>query len=430
MSIIEKGKNSIKQLAEKGALHILVGNFATKFVAFFGSMFLSRILDKTELGVLSYMENLTGYAVVFMGLGLSNAILRFVVLSESKEKKLAYFNYVARKSWIIDIIIVGAVLGINIFYPHKEGFALAKTLLPVYILSIPFQDKINQSQMNERASFDNKRFAIVSVGSAAALVIARVISAKIGGLNAVVYGVVLANLLLGIGLPLLTRKKHYSGVNQVQLTKEEKKEASTYSFQYMITNGLWSIFMLADVYLLGALLSDPTVLADYKIAYAFPANMSIFSSAIGIFIAPYFVKNENNKEWIRENYKKTLLISIVVFGLVGAGLFVLAKPLIWLFGKKYLNVVPLMRLLIVSGLVENVLRYPIANILAAIGKVKYNMMVAAGGFVIRVILNIIFIPKYMGYAVAGNAIVSQLLMSIVLFYFFNRLYGIVGKGKE
>ena len=429
MSIWTKGKASIKSLAEKGALYILVGNFVTKFVAFFGSAFLSRILTKTDMGILSYVENLYGYAFVFVGLGLANAVLRFVVLSEDESKKYAYVKYVAKNSFIIDIAIVAVVLIINIFYPHKEGFALAKNLLPIYVLSLPFQDRINQAQMNERATFANKRFAIISVLSAAVVVAARLIGALVGNLYAIVIGILLVNVAMGILLPKLTRTTHYNGVEPGTLTVAEKKEASTYSFQYMITNGLWSIFMLMDIYLLGRLIPDPTVVADYKIAFAFPVNIAIISSAIGVFIAPYFVKNEKNKPWIRANYKKTFLVSAAIFGVIGIVMALMAKPLIWLFGTQYYNVIPLMRILIIGCVIENVFRYPVANILAAIGKVKYNMGVAAGGFILRTILNIIFIPKYQGYAIAYNAIITQALMALALFYFFNRMYNIIGSEK-
>ena len=428
-SIISKLTSSIKSLSKEGAHYILVGNFATKFVAFFGSIFIARLVSKTELGILSYIENLYSYAYICAGLGLANAVLRFVVLSKDKEKKLAYVEYITKKSIFIDIAIVAIMLAINIFYPHKPEFAIARVLLPVYLISLPFQDRINQSQMNERASFANRRFAFISVLSSAAIVVARIIGAGIGNVTAIVYCIVITNVLFGVILPVATRKKHYTGIKAGTLTAAEKKEASTYSFQYMITNGLWNFFMLMDIYLLGRLLADPAVVADYKIAYAFPANMAIISSAIGIFISPYFVKHETESEWIRDRYIKTFLVSLAAFVSMGVVMFLIARPLILLYGEKYLNVVPLMRVLILGSIVENVYRYPIANILASIGKVKYNMIIAAIGFTIKIILNIVFLPKIGVFAIAYNSIIVQLLMGTALFIVFNREYGILRRNK-
>lgn len=54
------------------------------------------------------------------------------------------------------------------------------------------------------------------------------------------------------------------------------------------------------IFLLGQFSGDPTILADYKVAYVLPGNMAIISTAIGVFIGPYFVKNENDNNWVRK----------------------------------------------------------------------------------------------------------------------------------
>lgn len=54
----------------------------------FGSIVIVRLLSKQEYGVLSYIENLYSYAYVIAGLGLSNALLRYVILAKSPEKNI------------------------------------------------------------------------------------------------------------------------------------------------------------------------------------------------------------------------------------------------------------------------------------------------------------------------------------------------------
>ena len=84
-------KDKIKKLYASGAFHITIGSFVTKFVAFFGSIFVVRLLTKTDYGILQYVENLYSYALVLAGFGLPFAILRYVVIAE-KDKKSAYLN--------------------------------------------------------------------------------------------------------------------------------------------------------------------------------------------------------------------------------------------------------------------------------------------------------------------------------------------------
>ena len=423
--VITTGRQYIKSLTEKGALHILIGNFATKFVSFFGSVFLSRLITKTDMGILSYIENLYGYAFVFVGIGMANSLLRFVVLADSPEKKYAYVQYARKRGLIADLIICAVMVIANVFYPHKSSYEVARVLLPIMVLALPFQDMLNQAQLNERAMFANKRFAFFSVGSAAAVVIARIIGAVTGELTGVVIAVLAINVILGLGLQIVSQKTYFRGVRAERLTGEEKHEAAVYSVQYMITNGLWSFFMLMNIYLLGRLLDDPTVVADYKIAYAFPVNISIFSSAIGIFIAPYFVKNEQNKDWVRKNYFRTMGAGFAILGPVCIVMALLARFLISLYGEQYMNVVPLMRVLIIGCFVDAALRYPVTNIMAAMGQVRYNMIVAGSGFILQLILNIILIPRMGAYAIAVNSIIVHALMAAAIFAVFNKKYEII-----
>ena len=106
-------ENKIKKLYNKGALHITIGTFVTKFVAFFGSIVVVRLLSKSDYGMMSYVENIYSYALIFAGFGLSNGILRYLVISEEKEKKKSIFNYIIKRSMIINVAI-GAILCILI----------------------------------------------------------------------------------------------------------------------------------------------------------------------------------------------------------------------------------------------------------------------------------------------------------------------------
>ena len=191
--LIVKVKEYTGQLWEKGAFHIMAGNFATKFVTFFGSVFLSRALSKEDLGILTYMENLCSYAYIFVGVGMANAILRYNVLSKAPEEKKAFLAFALKRGIFFDILLIFIVVAVNAIYPHKEDFIVAKSLIPILIMALPLQDVIGQIQMNERAMFNNKRYAIFSVTSAAFIIVARVSGAKICGLKGVVIGIVIIN---------------------------------------------------------------------------------------------------------------------------------------------------------------------------------------------------------------------------------------------
>lgn len=415
---------------EKGAFYIMAGNFATKFVTFFGSVFLARLLSKGDLGILSYMENLCSYAYLLMGLGMGNAILRYNIKYEDRSVQKGIAGYALKRGLINDLLLITVVVLVNAFYPHKGDFVLAKTLLPILIVALPFQDLINMVLMNERAFFANKRYAAFSLGSSFLIVMGRLLGAWKWDLKGVVLAVVLVNTISSLAMSASSYTKYYSNCKATEISGSLKKESSVYGLQYMITNGLWGFFMLIDIFLLGNLTENAVAVADYKIAYSMPANMAIFSSALGIFVASYFIKYENDKAWVKKNYIRLVKAGILMQGAVGIMLYVLAKPLIWMYGTQYYNVIPMMRLLVIGYFIDTALRFPTANILASIGKIKYNMIISAGGLIMEIILDIVLIPRFGGYGIAYATIIVRSLMAIALFIVFNKMYNVVGKSNN
>ena len=190
----------------------------------------------------------------------------------------------------------------------------------------------------------------------------------------------------------------------------------------MITNGLWAVFMLNDTFLLGRFCSAET-LAEYKVAYTIPGCVSLISSSIGLFVAPYFVKHENDTPWIAQKYKHTFFASAGLIALVCMGIVCLSNPIVRiLYGSQYLPIVPVMRLLLLAAFCNCGLRYTTANILAAMGQIKYNMIVSAVGTIMQIIINIYMIPKYSTTGVAITSCFVYFMMAIILFCIFYKKY--------
>ena len=80
-------RQKIESMKQNGAFHIVLGSFMTKFVSFFGSIFIVRLLSKTDYGILSYYENFVSYFIVLAGFGLDAALLRYMVLSDGMPAK-------------------------------------------------------------------------------------------------------------------------------------------------------------------------------------------------------------------------------------------------------------------------------------------------------------------------------------------------------
>lgn len=426
MLSIDNFKSKLVLLWKKGAFHIILGNFFTKFVVFFGSIFLVRTLSKSSYGMLGIIENIYGYIYLFAGMGLANAILRYVLRAETPNKEFGYFKYVLKKGSIINLFLVIVIGLICLFYPFSEEFVSIRWLLIITLFSLPFQFLIDSNLFTYRAKFANKRFAITAFIISTILVYSKFLAALLWDLNGVVSANVIVNVSLGVILSILTYKTFFKGYYPIVLQKHEKKTVDNYSIQYMLTNGIWAIFMLNDIFLLSLFGSDPTVIADYKVAYVLPGNLAIISGAIGIFVAPYFVKHELDHLWVRKNYIKVLGITTLLLGTVVVFLFVFAKPLVTLlYGQQYENVVNVMRLLLIAAFINSGLRYTTANLLAAMGQIKYNMIVSIIGVLLQIIINFLMIPHYGAVGVAWTSIIVYTIMAIVLFVVFVKKYNLL-----
>lgn len=424
-------KSMLKMIWKKGAIHIFTGSFLNKFVVFFGSIVIVRLLSKTEYGMLGYAENLYSFAYILAGLGISNAIMRYVVLADTMETKKAVFYFSSRLAFKINIILVVALEIINVFYPHSPEFETCRLYIYIMVLSLPFQYYVDNGLSLERAMFSNKKYAMLSFITSAAIILGKLVGASIAGLMGVIITGMIVNFILATVMRQSSEKKYFQSVQLGAVNQKQKKQIVAYSLQYMITNGMWTLFMLIDVFMLGKLSDNPTMIADYKVAYAWPANISIICTAIGVFIAPYFIKNENDPMWIRKNYARTFLLSFAFVGLAGLVMIILAKPLIFIYGgSEYYNIIPVMRALTIGSVINNGLRYTTANIFAAMGKIKFNMAVSVIGIIVQIALNMYMIPKYGMYGPAFSGIINYSLMAIILFICFVKLNNIFLKEKK
>lgn len=419
-------KENVKKLVDKGAVHILVGNFLTRFVNLFGTICLVRILTKQEYGTLGYVENLYGFLYLLVGLGLNNAIMRYVLLENSLDKKYSVFFYIVKKGSIYNLIIMCIGFLINYVYPHPTEFSDGEILLYMIILIMPFAFYIEITFSNERAFFNNKTYIYLSIATTSGIIISKILGGITFGVKGVIIFYGIFEAFAGVICILYEKHKYYRKQQQSKLKKTLRRSIDIYGMQYMLTNSLWSMFLLLDVFMLAQLLNSEEAVADYKVAYTIPACLSILSGAIGMFVSPYFIKNEKNKLWVRKNYILCFLITFIVVFIVALLIGIFSKQIvILLYGKNYLNIVPLMRVLLLAAVANAGLRFTTANILASIGEVRYNLFVSAIAIVMQVVVNLYMIPHYGILGPAITSICSYVFMGVTLFFIFNRKYEIL-----
>lgn len=423
---MDKLLNWIKILWKKGIAYIFLGNLLNKFTVFFGSVVLVRILTKNMYGELTYIENLYGYVYIFAGLGLSNAAIRFIVLEKSREKQYGIYTYLIKQGTIYNVLLLFLFSTFLSIYPHPQEFLSIKELCYIYILVLPFQYILDVNFWTERAFFQNKRYVCFTSMLAIMSLIAKITGAYLNDLFWVISFFLLVNIFLSFWCSSKTKKKHFFNIGCIKLLKEEKKKITKFSLQYMLTNSLWSIFMLNDTFFLARLLKNSESVAEYKAAYVIPGSLAILSLSIGVFVTPYFIKHENDLGWIRKNYWYTLGGNIAIMAGAAVIISLFSEEIIEvLYGEDYLTVIPIMKLLLVVVFINNGFRYTTANLLSALGKIKGNLIVSIIGIVIQIFLDILWIPKFGAFGAVYANLVAYIIMSIILFMLFDKAYGLI-----
>lgn len=424
-------KEKLKLLFEKGAFHIFIGNFIMKFIGLFGSIFIVRLLTKNEYGMLGYVENFYSYGYILAGLGLNMAALRYGIIIKEPEKKKGLYLWVIKMQLAIDICLASVIAIFSCLYPHPTLYAKAAHLLVILVIAIPFTDIANTNLSFERSQLANKRYMYLSITAALISIIMRVFGAAIQGITGTILFRVLAEILSCTLLLLIVYKKYFKGIQCEKIEKTQKKEILIFSVNNMLANGIWALFMLTDVFLIGRLLNNPDILADYKVAYVIPSNLAIITSAITVFVTPYFVSHEKDHAWVKNSYFKVLFGNVLLLGLLSAVLFIFAPYFInILYGKEYLNVVPVMRILLIAYLINSGIKTMTAGLLAAMGYAKENLCISIVAFFIQVIMATYVLPRFGIIGLAFNNVFVYLLMSVLSVMIFGKKFEIFKRTKN
>lgn len=67
----------IGTLRRRGFFHIIAGSTLAKIAGFVSVFFLPRFLSKADYGLLTYVDNIRNYVMLFNGLGITQATLRY-----------------------------------------------------------------------------------------------------------------------------------------------------------------------------------------------------------------------------------------------------------------------------------------------------------------------------------------------------------------
>lgn len=412
----------VYRLAKTGFFHIFGSSVINKIMVFTSNVVLVRILSKTEYGAFTYAWNIYSIIFLFNGMGIESGVLQLASERSSDEQYTSGISGYGYKFGIVfDLALAGIIVLIGFFAPLKiqsgRNLLILLCFLPCTQLLFGLQTVYLRSKKR------NQDFAKLNTLHTVALFLLSVLLVLLFRESGMVFGYYAAafvSIFAGIAVfhvPL------YRDTPSIQ--RADRNILLKISFITMCNNVLSHLLYLLDLFVLGIVDPQETILASYKVATTIPTACAFVPLAIMTYAYPYFAEKRNDNRWCFDHYKKLLIYGGLLNASISLILYLFADYFIGLlYGKEYLDAVPVFKILVINYFFSGTFRVISGNILVTQRKLKFNLLVAVISSAVNIIADYFFI-KWWGaigaaYATVLVVFVSSVLSTGYLFYTFHR----------
>ena len=413
---IEKLRSAVKSLLSKGFFHIFIGNTLVKCVSLCSAILLPRILVPESIyGMLGTVDNVNSYLILMNGLGLANSVLRYCAMKDTLEEKTAVFRFCLKFGLIADGLILLIYLPLLMFSTVFSGgnYGAAKIYILVASL-IPLLTYVQEiAMLYMRANLMNKSYSKISVLYTILYAGFQVLLALICTLNGVFIGRYIAlSATAAICFWMLYRNKVLSKEPTI-LSRKEKQGIVLYGMGTMVSNAFSLIMPYNETLVVNLVLQDLNSTAYYKAASMIPSNLQFVATSVVVFIFPYFAKKTGQWEWVR---KKSLLVVLgmlaIMVPIMAVGYLLTPQLIGWIYGANYSPAIDIMKPMWLAFGINAIIRIPLGNILAALGKLRFNIILSVFISLLHLGLDYLFI-SHMGIGGAAYALMIAYAISSV-----------------
>ena len=409
-------KDKMLSLKNNGFFHILIGNTLTKMLAFLSSVVIVRLVSKESFAHLAFTDNIYMYISIFAGIGMANALLKFIPNATSTSEEKAYLIFSIKWGTMFQIIIAFLVLIYSkVFtFPFDNVDALIQLMIFYPIFIHIFSSITNYF----RAKIMNKRFLLISVSQAFLILISSFIFVKAYGVIGVIYARYLSIIFILIICVFLIKNLLFNkDLSSFRLNKLEKKSFILISISMLLANFFSMIIPLNEMSLVSSILNDEIIVANYKVAVLIPSQLTFITSSVVVYFFPIMVKMKKNSDiWKFSKsiafYTFLLILAITLFGIAFTPLIIKI-----LYGQDYLDALPLFYIFWAVYFLNSGFRMIALNILPAIGAVRFNAIISIVSSILHFVISLVLISKFGIYGTAiGTAIVY--IISGVIFWVY------------
>lgn len=350
--------SSLKAQGTKAFIWDFFGKMATHGMGFIVSIFLARLLEPSDFGLIAIVMVIIGIASVFTDVGLGGALIQRRRVRPIHYSSVFYFNIVV--GLILTFITYFSAPWISEFYNNKELLPLVQVMSFSFILGA--LSSVQRTRLRKELNYA----LLTKIGFISSL-ISGVIGISLAFWGAGVWSLVAQTLTLGIVYNILIWiAGHWKPT--LEFSWKALTQLWGFGFRMFLSGMLDAIFTRIDFLIIGKLF-PPATLGYFQRAKSLNSMVVQYSSgSLMSVLFPVLSKVQNDLPRFQDIIMKSLgIISFVVFLLLG-GLYLVSEELIvMLFSDKWLPSVAFFKILVLSGF-----GYPVSALLVNVLKSRGN----------------------------------------------------------
>lgn len=405
-----KSLESRNKYLAKNTLIFTIGNFGSKFIAFFLVPLYTNVLRTEEYGVADLITTLCAVIAPALILNISEAIVRF---SLDKDADRAVITKIGIRVFEISIILGIVLIPVYNLFSSVRDYSIYIFVYNIAIgASTIFLYDLRGKELLLQYSIGS---VILTLTSALFNILFLVVLDW--GIQGYISAFILANFLTAVYAAVVGRSfKDYS---KTKINIEKMKEMVSFSAFLIPNTFMWWIMNSSDRVMVTAMVGNAAN-GIYAISYKLPTLIStltgIFNQAWG-----YSAIRENGAKDESEYNNEVFRSLISIAMLMGVGLITVMKPFLDIYVEKSYYVAWKYTPFLVIGCVYLTLGTFMSSTYNVHKDSKGFLLSGTIGAVVNIGLNFLLIPKFQVYGAAIATCISYIVVFLFR-YFHTRKY--------
>ncbi len=350
-------------LKSKGTIAFIwdfFGKLARNVTGFIVTIFLVRLLEPSDFGLIAMIMVIVSVAFIFTDIGLGSALIQRRRVLPIHYSSVFYFNVFV--GMLLTLITFFSASWISEFYNNEKIVSLMQVMSIIFVINA-FSSTQNSKLRKEL------NYAALAKANVSASVLSGVLGITLAFYGAGVWSLVGQALSRAVfyNISVWSASKW---VPSLSFSFKALRQLWGFGFRIFLSGLLEVIFTQLDIIIIGKLFA-PAILGFYDQAKRLNAMIIQYSSgSIMAVLFPVLSKIQNDLPRFQNIVLKTLgVISFVVFFLLGIMYLISEELIVLLFTEKWLPSVDYFKILVLSGF-----GYPVSallvNVLSSRGNSK------------------------------------------------------------